>query len=94
MKYVEHSDHLQENFLPTDQVHKAWDALKMSNTTTFNMPNIDHRAKYVGSLDVDKCVVPNMHQDLGDFCGLTPVYNAGVTKQTGYLHIFASQLLV
>ncbi len=67
MKYVEHADHLQENFLPTDQVHKARDALKVSNTITFNMPNIDRQSKYVGSLAVGKCVVLNMHQDLGDF---------------------------
>ncbi len=48
-------------------MHKAQDALKVSNTITFNMPNIDRRSKYVGSLAVGKCVVLNMHQDLGDF---------------------------
>ena len=37
------------------------------NAITFNLPHDEHSSKYVGSWAVSKCVVLNMHQDLGDF---------------------------
>ena len=67
MKYVEHADKLQDQFLPYNEIHTARQAMKLSNAITFNLPNVKGKARYFGSWAVGKCVVLNMHQDLGDF---------------------------
>ncbi len=67
MQFVNLSDQLQEQFLPTEQVHTACHAMTTSNAITFNLTHVECSSKHFGSWPIGKCVFLNMHQDLGDF---------------------------